>query len=67
MKTKLKFNICNQSDILCKIYRTEWYMKRVDLMGHRRWLLVFEGTVMFCLIETTNNVHYKSNYPLFWI
>jgi hypothetical protein len=35
------------------------------LIGYRRWLLAFEVTVIFCLSGTSDEVHYKSNYPLF--
>jgi len=29
--------------------------------------LAFEVPVMFCLSGTTDEVHYKSNYLLFWL
>jgi len=30
-------------------------------------VIAFEVTVMFCLPGTAGEVHYKSNYPLFWL
>jgi len=39
--------------------------ENLEMMGYRRWLLSFEVTVMFCLPGTADEVHYKSNYPIF--
>jgi len=36
-----------------------------EMIRYRRWLLPFE--VMFRLPVTTDEVHYKSNYPQFWL
>jgi len=42
-------------------------MEPVEMIKYGRWLLRFDVIVMFCLPGTTNEVHYKSNYSLFWL
>jgi hypothetical protein len=66
-KTELNFYIFNHSVQLCKLYSIDLIQKHGEMIRYRRWLLAFEVTVIFCLPGTTDEVHYKSNYPLFWL
>jgi len=73
-KTELKFYLFIYLFIYliilfsCAIY-IAWneILKLGELVRYRRWLLPFEVTVTFCLPGTTDEVRYKSNYPLFWL